>query len=190
MARKGSAGTRTIPVVVETSQGARAKVEFDYRTGLLKLTKILPKGFTFPLNFGSIPGTLGDDGDPLDILLFMSDPVPCGTLVAARLIGVLEAEQEEKGKTERNDRLFGVAVESTEHRDLKSVNGIEKKARSELEAFFEAYNAEGGKKFRALGWFGPKRASKLIDRGRRRFRPAGAPGLPKSFAAYAELAES
>jgi inorganic pyrophosphatase len=184
--------TKTIPVVVETPQGARSKVEYDYQIGCLKLTKVLPAGFTFPLNFGSIPGTLADDGDPLDILLFMTDPVPSGTLVEARPIGVMEAEQkEEDGKKERNDRLFGVAVHSTEHRHVGSVSDVEKQTRKELERFFQDYNEEEGKEFRCLGWFGPKRAWRLIDRGRRKFRPLKRAGrLPKSFPGFVKALDA
>lgn len=179
--------TKTVPVIVETSQGARSKVEFDLELGCLKLTKVLPAGFTFPLNFGSIPGTLADDGDPLDILLFMGDPVPAGTLVEARPIGVMEAEQTEDGKKERNDRLFGVAVHSTEHQNMDSVSAVEKPKRKELERFFQDYNREEGKKFRCLGWFGPKRAWRLIREGRRRYRPPRRPGrLPRTYRGFAK----
>jgi inorganic pyrophosphatase len=176
---------RLVPVIVETARGARSKLEWDAGLGMLRLTKVLPAGFTFPLNFGSIPGTRADDGDPLDIMLFMSDSVPAGTLVAARPIGVLEAEQIEKGKAERNDRLFGVAAEATEHRAVRSMKGIEARQRRELERFFQAYNSEAGREFRPLGWFGPKRAWALIEAARRRHRPEKA-RPPRTYSGYAE----
>lgn len=180
---------KSIPVMVETAQGERNKLAYDFDSGVLRLTKVLPEGFSFPLNFGSIPGTIADDGDPVDILLFMSDPVPPATLVQARVIGVLEAEQVENGKRERNDRLFGVAEASPEHRNLLSVRGIPGETRREYERFFKAYNAEEGKKFKALGWYGPKRAMKLVDRGRRKFRAPRKPEIPRTFADYAKAAE-
>jgi inorganic pyrophosphatase len=181
---------RTIPVIVETTQGARSKLEFDLELGCLKLTKVLPAGFTFPLNFGSIPGTRAEDGDPLDILLFMTDSVPAGTLVEARPIGVLEAEQSEGGKTERNDRLFGVAVHSTEHERIDSVSAIEKRRRKEIERFFQGYNRGEGREFRCLGWYGPRRAWRLIDEGRRKYRPPKKTGrLPKTFRGFATALE-
>jgi len=175
----------TIPVIVETPRGSRSKVEFDLELGCLKLTKVLPAGFTFPLNFGAIPGTLADDGDPLDILLFMSDPVPSGTLVEARPIGVMEAEQVEREKSARNDRLFGVALHGSEHRAIDSVAAIERRTRKELERFFQDYNEQEGKTFRCLGWFGPKRAWRLIERGRRKYRPPKRAGrLPKTYRGF------
>jgi inorganic pyrophosphatase len=180
---------KSIPVIVETSRGSRDKFAFDFETGLLRLTKVLPEGFVFPLNFGSIPGTRADDGDPLDILMFMADPVPAGTLVMARPIGVLEAKQTEDGETERNDRLLGVAVESPEHEHVKSIRDVGKQTLRQYEVFFEAYNEQCGKKFHPLGWFGPARAWKLIERTRKRYRPIKPKPLPASFAAYAELGD-
>lgn len=177
---------RTIPVVVETPQGARTKIAFDYDVGLLRLTRVLPAGMTFPLNFGSIPGTLADDGDPLDVLLFMRDTVPAGTLLAARPIGVMEAEQTEvSGQKERNDRVFAVPAKDAHYAKLRSVSGLEKRRRKEYERFFETYDSEDGKTFRPLGWFGPQRAWKLIDRARGTYRrPKKTARLPKTIRGY------
>jgi inorganic pyrophosphatase len=66
----------------------------------------------FPYDFGFIPGTLGEDGDPLDIMVLMDEPTHVGCPVDIRLIGIIEADQTEDGKTETNDRLLGVAVHS------------------------------------------------------------------------------
>jgi inorganic pyrophosphatase len=181
---------KSVPVIVETPQGCRNKLAFDFELGMLKLTKVLPAGFEFPFNFGSIPGTLAEDGDPLDILLFMDDPVPAGTLIAARPIGVLEAEQSEKGgKTERNDRVVGVAVESGGP-TFRTVKDIEPEKRKEYEGFFEAYDAQTGKRFRGLGWFGPSRAWALIRQARKKYRPPAKSGsLPRTYKGFAAAAE-
>src|SRR5947209_2197127 len=99
-------------VVIETPKGSRNKYAFDEMKGLYKLKKVLPLGTLFPFDFGFVPSTLGDDGDPLDVLLLMDEPVFPGCLVAARLLGVIEAEQTEDGETERNDRLIAVSAAS------------------------------------------------------------------------------
>jgi inorganic pyrophosphatase len=179
---------KSVPVIVETSRGSRSKLSFDFELGLLVLTKVLPAGFAFPFNFGSIPGTLADDGDPLDILLFLADPLPAGTLITARPVGVLEAEQTENGKTERNDRVLGVAVESN-GQPIRALKDVTRQVRREYEAFFEAYNAQEGKRFRSLGWFGPDRAWKLIDRARKKYRPPKPARLPRTFSGFAAAAE-
>src|SRR5581483_108272 len=97
-----------VNVVVDTPQGSRNKYKFDEQHGQWRLSKILPQGMSFPYDFGFIPSTRGEDGDPLDVLLFADEPTFPGCVVPARLIGVLEAEQTEGGKTVRNDRLVAV----------------------------------------------------------------------------------
>jgi inorganic pyrophosphatase len=181
--------TRAVPVLIEAPEGARSKLSYDFALGLLTLTKVLPAGFAFPFNFGSIPCTRADDGDPLDVLLFMTDRVPAGSLVAARPIGVLEAEQSRngRGEPERNDRIVAVALEASEHQRLTSALAIDPKIRRQFERFFVAYNAPK-KKFEPLGWHGPARAWRLIEKARRKYEPEKPRKKPLSFADYLEAA--
>src|SRR3954451_24377864 len=102
----------TITAIIETPKGSSEKYGYDPKTTLFKLKKILPAGMVFPYDFGFIPKTRGGDGDPLDVLILMDEPAFTGCLVATRLLGVIEAEQTEKGKTERNDRLIAVSANS------------------------------------------------------------------------------
>jgi inorganic pyrophosphatase len=151
-----------LPVVVETPRGSRTKMSFDFDLGMLRLSKELPAGFEFPFHFGAVPCTLGGDGDPLDIILLgCDDPAP-GSLVAARAIGVLEATVRKKRKSERNDRVVAVADKSRRHRSLRSVKDLSVEARREIEKFFQDYNARTGKRFESRGWFGPRRAQKIL----------------------------
>ena len=95
-------------VVVETPKGCRNKYKYDEGHGLWRLSKVLPLGASFPFDFGFIPSTRGEDGDPLDVLVLLDEPAFPGCVVPARLIGILEAEQTQGGKTIRNDRLVAV----------------------------------------------------------------------------------
>ena len=95
-------------VVVDTPKGSRNKYKFDERDGQWRLSKVLPQGSYFPFDFGFVPSTQAEDGDPIDVLLIVDEPAFPGCVVPARLIGVLEAEQTEKGQTIRNDRLVAV----------------------------------------------------------------------------------
>src|SRR3954471_17801171 len=99
-------------VVIETPKGCRNKYAFDFDLAGYRLKTVLPEGAVFPFDFGSIPGTVAEDGDPLDVLLLMDEPVFIGCLVETRLLGVLDAEKTEGGKIERNDLLIAVAAES------------------------------------------------------------------------------
>src|SRR5687768_1900762 len=109
----------TINVIIETPKGSRNKYEYDEKFGLFVLNEVLPAGASFPFDFGFVPSTKGEDGDPLDVLVLMDEAAYPGVLVPARLIGVIEAEQTEGGKTERNDRLIAVAENSHTHREVR-----------------------------------------------------------------------
>ena len=155
-------------VIIDTPKGCRSKFAYDMKRKAYVLKSVLPKGALFPFDFGSIPGTKADDGDPLDALVLMDEPAFCGCLVESRLIGVIEAEQSEDGNTERNDRLIAVAAKSPTHSEIKSLSDLNPVLLKEIEHFFISYNQQRGKKFRPLGRFGPARATRLVKKQRRR----------------------
>src|SRR5262252_2683329 len=99
----------TCRAIIETPKGSRNKFDYDPETNLFMLAGLLPEGMMFPFDFGFIPSTLGEDGDPLDILVLMDAPAHAGCLIEVRLIGIISAEQTQHGKKETNDRLLGVA---------------------------------------------------------------------------------
>jgi inorganic pyrophosphatase len=154
--------SRNLNVVIDTPKGCRNKYAFDFDTDAYKLKTVLPKGAVFPFDFGSIPGTVAEDGDPLDVLVLMDEPAFVGCLVEARLLGVIEAEQTEDGKTERNDRLIAVAAESHTHESLTSLQKLNSTLIREIEHFFVSYNEVRGKKFKPKGRSGPATAKRLI----------------------------
>jgi inorganic pyrophosphatase len=152
-------------VIIETVKGERNKFKYEPETGTFVLCKVLPCGAIFPFDFGFIPSTVGDDGDPLDILVLMDAACFPGCRIPCRLIGVLEAEQTEDRKTERNDRMLAVAQHSHDHRDVHSFKDLNKHLLKEIEHFFVSYNEMVGKQFVPLAWRGPKRAKKLTQEG-------------------------
>jgi inorganic pyrophosphatase len=162
--------TGNLNVVIETPKGCRNKYAFDFELKSYKLKTVLPEGAVFPFDFGSIPGTVAEDGDPLDVLLLMDEPAFTGCLVQGRVLGVIEAEQTEKGKTERNDRLIAVAAESHTHASLHSLLKLEPKLVDEIEHFFVSYNKARGKEFKPIGRKGPVSATRLIERHKKRNR--------------------
>ena len=152
-----------VNTIVETPRGSQNKFNFDSETGLFKLGAAMPAGVTFPFEFGFIPSTLGQDGDPLDILILLDAPTFVGCLVIVRLIGVIEAKQtDENKKYVRNDRIIGVATKSRRHESVKGLRDVPAALVAEIEHFFVAYNRIKGKKFKVLGRFGPKRARELV----------------------------
>jgi inorganic pyrophosphatase len=164
------AGPGLLHVVVEAVRGGTSKFKYDPKRGAFALHSALPKGMSFPYDFGFAPSTLGEDGDPLDVLVLMDAEAFPGCLVEARLIGVIEAMQKEKGrKAMRNDRLIAVEKGAVACGDVVALRDLPPHLLDGIEAFFVDYNRRRGRKFTPRARRGPRTAGKLIDEGRRRF---------------------
>ncbi|HEX3927902.1 MAG TPA: inorganic diphosphatase [Gemmatimonadales bacterium] len=158
-------------VIIETAKGSAAKYSYEPTLGLFQLRHILPEGSVFPYAFGFIPSTLGDDGDPLDVLLLIEETTEYGAVILSRIIGVIEGEQKEKGeKPERNDRFLAVPVASRRFADIDSAKQLPRKQIKDICAFFEDYNDELGRTFTVTRWTGPAPADKLVKKGMRKFK--------------------
>jgi inorganic pyrophosphatase len=160
--------------VIETPQGSHHKFDFDPELGCFELKRTLPEGMTFPLDFGFIPSTLAEDGDPLDVLVVLDFPAALGVVVKTRLIGVIKAEQKEKGSDwTRNDRLMAVAGRSRTLADIKSFDDLRPQQLDQLIAFFTQYNKLDGKEFRCVGLGNAQKAAGLIRKAEKKHRKAG-----------------
>ena len=154
--------TEDLLVIVDTAKGSRNKFAWDEERELFQLSGVLPAGAVFPYDFGFIPNTRGEDGDALDVLILMDEPAFSGCLVECRLLGVIEAEQTEEDRTERNDRLIAVSAKSRTHGHLEKLDDLNRERVDEIEHFFVSYNAAKGKKFKPLARSGPDRARELV----------------------------
>ena len=126
---------------------------------------------SFPFDFGFVPSTVGDDGDPLDVLVLMDETVPVGALVPSRLIGVIQAEQTERdGRTEDNHRLIAVAEASELFADVRKLSDLPAAMTTQIEHFFISCNEQAGKRFRPTGQEGRKAARSLFEKSHRRFQ--------------------
>jgi inorganic pyrophosphatase len=140
-----------IQVIIETPRNSRNKFAYDDEQNIFTVKKVLPAGMSFPYDFGFLPRTQADDGDPLDVLLLMDEPAFPGVAVRARLIGVIQGEQVERKKKTRNDRLLAVAEMNHEYAYIKKVGDLPKQFVRELEEFFVNYNRLEGKQYKLLG---------------------------------------
>jgi inorganic pyrophosphatase len=158
--------SKYINAIIETPKGSRTKFKYDEEHGLFMFDKALPIGQSFPFDFGFLPSTKGDDGDPLDVLVLNDEPTFVGCLVHAKLLGVIEAEQTENGETERNDRLIAVPLGAKSGKPPEgAIDHLEQSMVRKITKFFVAYNELQGKRFRALRYAGPERAEALIRSG-------------------------
>lgn len=155
-------GGKNVQVIIETPKGSRNKYAWDKDQQVFALKKVLPEGMAFPHDFGFIPSTEGPDGDPIDVLVLMDQPVFTGCLVQARLVGVIEGKQTEKGESERNDRLLAVAESSHTHSNINSLKDLNKDLLKELETFLTNYHSNDGAEFKVLALKGPDAAAKCL----------------------------
>ena len=156
-----------LQVIVETPKGSRNKFSFDVDQEIFSLKKVLPAGMVFPYDFGFLPKTLADDGDPIDVLLLMDEPAFPGVLVPSRLIGVIEGEQIDGKKRTRNDRLVAVADANHMYAMVRKVSDLPKQFLRELQEFFVNYHQLQGKEYKLLGCKGIAEAETLIQKAQK-----------------------
>ena len=162
----------TITVIIETPKGSRNKFRFDEKTKRFTLAKVLPQGMVFPYDFGFVPDTRAEDGDPIDVLLLMDEPAFPGCVVECRLVGVIEGEQTEDGDTHRNDRLLAVAQQNHNYSDLRSIADMNQSLVKEIGQFFTNYHQLQGRKFKVIGNQGPQEARALLEKASRKKKAA------------------
>ncbi len=149
-------------VVIETPKGSRNKFSFEPEERIFELKRVLPSGMAFPYDFGFVPSTKADDGDPVDVLVLMDEPAFPGCALSCRPIGVIEGEQGDKKKRVRNDRIIAVEKDAHSWEDIKDIADLGKPFIRELEEFFVNYHKLSGKRYRVLGLAGPQQARRLV----------------------------
>ncbi|HTR31027.1 MAG TPA: inorganic diphosphatase [Puia sp.] len=156
-----------LDVIIETPKGSSQKYDYVPDTPFFQLSKILPSGMVFPYDFGFIPKTKGEDGDPLDVIVISEFNSFPGVIIKCRIIGGITAEQSKEQKSDkmvRNDRFVAIPKCSNIFQNVKELKDLPKQITDELEEFFVDYNKMEGKKFRALDKIGHKEALDLISR--------------------------
>jgi inorganic pyrophosphatase len=153
----------TINVMIETPKGSKYKYKFDPDTNRLKVHKLLPAGLAFPYDFGFIPHTEAEDGDPLDVMIFSEDSFLPGSMVECKVMGAIKAKQTKNGKNVRNDRILATPVLSVEKEKNTSLEDLSKEKIKEIEDFFIYYNKMDGKEFNPSGILTASETRKMIS---------------------------
>ena len=146
------------PVVIEISKGSKNKYELDKETGLLKLDRVLYSAVHYPADYGFIPRTFCDDGDPLDVLVLGQEPVTPLTLVEARAIGVMRM-RDEKGI---DDKIVAVSVRDPSFADYTNKDQLPSHVLLQVRRFFEDYKALEHKQVIVEVMLGPTDAFAII----------------------------
>lgn len=134
-AHYGKKAPQIVNGLIEIPQGSRAKYEIDKQTGLLKLDRVIYSSFHYPVNYGFIPQTLGEDGDPLDILVMCSESIQSLCLVEATVIGNMQMID----NGEKDDKIIAVATKDPAINHITDVDELPKHFIAVLRNYFENY---------------------------------------------------
>lgn len=151
-----------VNVVIDTPKASPYKLKYEEKSGIFRVHKALPLGLAFPFNFGFLPATQGGDGDPLDVLLLTEYIMPAGSIVLGQIVSVLEAEQIENKKKERNDRLIAIPIELISRKPMQPVVEFNSVLKTAIVDFFIKYNELQKKTFRPLRYAPASRAIQTI----------------------------
>ena len=149
---------RAFPVVIEIPKGSKNKYELDKETGLLRLDRVLYSAVYYPADYGFIPRTFCDDGDPLDVLVLGQEPVYPLTIVEARAIGVMRM-RDEKGI---DDKIVAVSVHDPAFADYTHKDQLPSHVLRQVRRFFEEYKALENKQVIVEDLLGPSEALRII----------------------------
>lgn len=147
----GEKAPEEVHVLIEIPIGSGVKYEIDKETGVLFVDRILYTSMVYPFNYGFIPGTLEEDGDPVDVLVVSSDPLIPGSVISVKPIGVLET-QDEKGFDAKIVAIPSPKIDPR-YSYIKDIDDLPDAVKQRIEHFFAHYKElEKGKWVRVIGW--------------------------------------
>jgi inorganic pyrophosphatase len=149
---------RSFPVVIEVPTGSKNKYELDKETGLLRLDRVLFSAVHYPANYGFVPRTFCDDGDPLDALVLGQEAVHPLTIVEARAVGVMRM-RDEKGL---DDKIVAVSVHDPAFADYTDKDQLPGHVLREIRRFFEDYKTLEHKQVVVEDMLGPADALRIL----------------------------
>ena len=145
--------------IIEIPRGSRAKYEIDKESGLIKLDRVIYASMYYPLNYGFIPQTLGEDGDPLDIVVLTQVSVVPLCLIPSKVIGVMEMVD----RGEADEKIIAVAEQDPSVSHIENVEDLPAHLLSELRHFFENYKTLENKKVVINDFLPKERAFSVIE---------------------------
>lgn len=152
--------------VIEVPRGSQNKYEFDKEQGIVKLDRVLFAPMFYPCDYGYFPETLGGDGDPLDVLVMVTNPLFPGVAADVRPIGVLKMS-DDKGQDEK---ILAVAKDDPRFKHINDLHDVSEHVRNEIAFFFETYKVLEKKMTKIDGWADAAEAKKLIVEGMARYK--------------------
>jgi inorganic pyrophosphatase len=159
--------------LVEIPKGSRNKYEWDPELKAIKLDRFLFSSVVYPTDYGFIPDTWAEDGDPLDAMVCVSEPTFPGCVIPVKVIALFRM-RDEKGK---DDKVLCVPLHDPNWNEMESLDDIPQNLRDEISHFFSIYKTPEGKVVKVDGWYTRDDAIQCVDEARRRYEEMG-PGAP------------
>lgn len=160
---KAGSNPDKLNAVIEIPYGSNIKYEIDKDSGAVVVDRVLYSAMFYPANYGFIPSTLADDGDPADVLVLNEYPLQAGSVIPCRLIGVLVMEDE----SGMDEKLLAVPVTKIDPRydGIKSIDDLPKATLNKIKNFFETYKMlEPNKWVKVKGFEDAKKAQDILDK--------------------------
>jgi inorganic pyrophosphatase len=167
MSSSASSGTEpetVVPVVVEIPKGSRNKYEFDHHTGRIRLDRTLFSPVHYPTDYGFVPGTLAEDGDPLDAMVLLSEPTFPGCLIETRVVGMLDMADD----AGRDQKLLVVPLTDPQWNHIFASDQVAPHLLREIEHFFTVYKQLEDKTVEVFGWRDAATGRQVLDQARAR----------------------
>ena len=158
----------TLTAIIEIPRHSRNKYELDKELGLFRLDRLLHSAVQFPGDYGFLPRTLGDDGDPLDVLVIMTMPVFTGCLVEVRPVGIFHLVDRQAN----DEKIIAVPINDPFASEIQDIGDLRAHSLREIEHFFEVYKDLEGARVRSRGFEGRQGAEKAILAAMANYRKA------------------
>ena len=161
----GPGGPERIRMIVEIPKNSSNKYEYDGKLGVFRLDRPLYSPMHYPGDYGFVPGTIAEDGDPLDVLALVEQPSFTGCLIEVRPVGVLNMVDQD----ELDQKILAVPYRSPRSQEIHDIEQVAPHVRREIEHFFTIYKELEEKRTEMRGWDGPKEACEAVRRSRERY---------------------
>lgn len=166
---------RELNAVIEIPKGSKVKYELDKATGMLKVDRVLYSSVMYPANYGFIPQTLGDDNDPLDVLVMMQEPVYPLSILRIKPIGMMTMVDQ----GQNDEKIICVHLDDPEYRSVSHIQELALHRLSELRRFFEDYKKLEHKEVAVRDFFGPEETFETIIKGKKLYETQILPKLDR-----------
>jgi inorganic pyrophosphatase len=151
--------------IVEIPKGSRNKYEYDHEHDVIRLDRFLFSSVVYPTDYGFIPDTLSLDGDPLDVMVLVSEPTFPGCMIEVKPIGLFRMEDDQG----IDDKVLAVPLTDPGWNTLEGLDGVSEQLQNEIAHFFTVYKQLENKKVEVDGWYPCEDALKVIAASRDRF---------------------